>query len=189
MSALWGKPIVRVAAAVPVLAMLATALGGCEYANDAGPDPSRPTGRVATTGSAAPLPSASVDPGLAAELERNMAAVELMLANVPAGAGGATGGISGHSTAGGGLTYNGVLTGAGTYTVTAVCAGAVEAQLVVTSRGITASSHVIDVPCGELVNRQIELGSGPVTAYLVGPDESLVHTAAAGAVRLLDPAP
>jgi hypothetical protein len=118
-----------------------------------------------------------------------MGAVELMLADIPAGAGGAAGGISGHSAAGGGLTYNGVLTGAGTYTVTAACTGALEAQLVVTSRGASAGSEVIDVPCGEPVTRQVQLGTGPVTAHLVSPDEDRLHKAAAGAVRILDPAP
>ena len=163
--------------------LLAAGAAGCEYANDVGPDPSRPSG-TGTTAAAGPFPIASVDPELEAELERNMGAVELMMADVPAGAGGAAGGISGKSAAGGGLTYNGVLTNAGTYTVTAACTGAVEAQLVITSRGAAGNSEVIDVPCGEPVRRQLQLGTGPVTAYLVSPDESRVHKAAVGAVRI-----
>ncbi|MEK0156654.1 hypothetical protein [Arthrobacter oryzae] len=170
-----------------VAVLLAAGVAGCEYANDVTPAPSRPSG-TGTAAAAGPFPFASVDPELEAELERNMGAVELMLADVPAGAG-AAGGISGHSAAGGGLTYNGVLTNAGTYTVTAVCTGAVEAQLVVTSRGTTGSPEVIDVPCGEPVSRQVQLGTGSVTAYLVSPDESRVHKAAVGAVRIVDPAP
>ncbi|MDV8147148.1 hypothetical protein [Arthrobacter sp. B10-11] len=170
-------------AAFLAAALLAAGVAGCEYANDVGPDPSRPSG-TGTPAAADPFPLASVDPEFEAELQRNMAAVELILADVPAGAGGASGGISGHGAAGGGLTYNGVLTNAGTYTVTAACTGAVEAQLVVTSRGVAGSSEAIDVPCGEPVRRQLQLGTGPVTAYLVSPDESRVHKAAVGAVRI-----
>lgn len=170
-------------------ALVAAGLAGCEYANDVGPDPSRPAARTGPTTAASPLPLPSADPEVLAELDRNMAAVELLLADVPVGAGGAAGAISGHSGDGGGLTYNGVLTGAGTYTVTAVCVGAAEAQLVVTSRGSAGSTHRVEVPCGEVVKRQVELNTGPVTAYIVSPDEDRVHKAAAGAVRILDPAP
>ncbi|MFF1382050.1 hypothetical protein ACFVWT_00645 [Arthrobacter sp. NPDC058288] len=165
-------------------ALLAAGLAGCEYADDVGPAPSA-GGR--TGSSALPLPSA--DPALMAELDRNMAAVELLLADVPVGAGGAAGAISGPSGAREGLTYNGVVTEAGAYTVAAVCVGAVKAQLVVTSRGSTGSSQGIDVPCGDVVKRQVELNTGPVTAYIVSPDEDRVHQAAVGAVRIPDPSP
>ncbi|CAN7514036.1 hypothetical protein [Arthrobacter sp. LjRoot14] len=170
-------------------ALAAAGLAGCEYANDVGPEPSRPTGRPATTVAAPPVPFGSMDPALEAELERNMAAVELLLADVPVGAGGAAGAISGHTGTGGGLTFNGVLTGAGVYTVTAVCVGAVTAQLVVTSRGSAGTTHRIDVPCGEPVSEQVELNTGPVTAHIVSPDEDRVRTAAVGAIRILDPGP
>jgi hypothetical protein len=103
---------------------------------------------------------------------------------VPVGAGGGAGGISG-----GGFTYNGVLTQSGTHTVTAVCVGAPEAQLAVISRGTTSSYQRIDVPCGELVSQQVELGTGPVTAHLETLDDGRGHKSAAGAVRILDPAP
>jgi hypothetical protein len=168
-------------------ALVAAGLAGCEYANDVGPEPSLPTARPGPATAAPPLPVASMDPGLKAEQDRNMAAVELLLADVPSGAGGVAGAISGHSGAGGGLTFTGVLTEAGAYTVTAVCVGAAEAQLVVTSRGSTGTTHRIDVPCGEPVSEQVELNTGPVTAYIVSADEDRVHKAAMGAVRLLDP--
>jgi hypothetical protein len=179
----------RRAAVLVAAALIAAAVAGCEYANDVGPDPSRPAGRPENPLGATPLPIASADPALVAELDRNMAAVELMLADVPEGAGGAAGGISGHSSSGGGLSFSVVLTQAGTYTVTVVCVGAVEAQLLVTSRGSAGGSHRIDFPCGEPVERQVELGTGPVTAHIVSPDEGRIHKAAVGAVRILDPAP
>lgn len=169
-------------------ALVAASLAGCEYANDVGPEPSRSAGATGSSG-ASPLPLPSTDPELLAELDRNMAAVELLLAHVPVGAGGAAGAISGHGGAGGGLTYNGVLTGAGTDTVTAVCVGAEQAQLVVTSRGSAPGSHGMDVPCGQPVTQQVELGTGPVTAYIVSPDEGRVYKAAVGAVRILEPSP
>lgn len=170
-----------------VAGLIAACLAGCEYADDVGPAPSNAASRHGSSVTK-PVPLPSVDPELLAELDRNMAAVELLLADVPVGAGGAAGGISGHSSAGGGLTYNGVLTRAGTYTVIAVCVGATDAQLAVLSRGTVESHHSVDVPCGVPVTQQIELGTGPVTAHLVSPDEERNHKAAVGAVRISGPA-
>jgi len=186
--------MVSVAVVVPILALLAAVLGGCEYgtdqyADDGDPDQSRPTGRPATTVAAPPVPLASMDPALEAELERNMAAVELKLADLPAGASGGAGSIGGHSSAGGGLTFSVVLTQAGTYTLTAICVGAAKAKLMVTSRGAVSSSQSNDVPCGTLVKWRVELGTGPVTVHLVSPDEAGLHKAAVGAVRIFDPMP
>jgi hypothetical protein len=171
-----------------VAALVTAGLAGCEYADDVGPAPSGAAGSSGSS-TAPPLPLRSADPALLAEMDRNMAAVELLLADVPVGAGGAAGGISGRSGAGGGFAYNGVLTRAGTYTVTAVCMGAAEAQLAVLSRGTAESSYAIDVPCGEPVAQQVELGTGPVTAHLVSPDEERKFKGAVGAVRISDPAP
>ncbi|WP_104173382.1 hypothetical protein [Arthrobacter sp. Y81] len=170
-----------------VAALLAAGLAGCEYADDVGPAPS--AGGRTGSGVAPTVPLSSAGPALMAEMDRNMAAVELLLADVPVGAGGAAGGISGRSGAGGGFAYNGVLTRAGTYTVVAVCVGAAEAQLAVLSRGTSEGSYAIDVPCGEPVTQQLELGTGPVTAHLVSPDEERIYKAAVGAVRISDPAP
>lgn len=177
------------AAAALIAVAVAVAVAGCEYADDVGPNQSRPTGRPATTVAAPPVPLASMDPALEAELERNMAAAELKLADLPAGASGGAGSISGHSSAGGGFTFSVVLTQAGTYTVTAICVGAANAKLMVTSRGAVSSSQGNDVPCGVLVKWRVELGTGPVTVHLVSPDEAGLHKAAVGAVRIFDPMP
>ncbi|KQR65561.1 hypothetical protein ASF98_10690 [Arthrobacter sp. Leaf337] len=179
----------RRAALLAAAALIAVAVAGCEYADDVGPNQSRPTGRPATTVAGRPVPLASMDPALEAELERNMAAVELKLADLPAGASGGAGSIGGHSSAGGGLTFSVVLTQAGTYTLTAICVGADKAKLMVTSRGAVSSSQGNDVLCGTLVKWRVELGTGPVTVHLVSPDEAGLHKAAVGVVRIFDPVP
>ena len=164
----------------------------CEYADDIGAGPSGPADGRGSSPGTNPVPFTSPDPKLEAELERNMAAVELMLADVPMGSSGGAGRISGTGGAGGaggGFSYNGVLTRAGTYTVTAVCVGGPGARLVVTSHGTAGDPRQIDVPCGERISQQIELGTGPFTAYLGSPDESGEYLAAVGALRILDPAP
>ncbi|MBT2596355.1 hypothetical protein [Arthrobacter sp. ISL-72] len=172
-----------------VAGALMAGVAGCEYADETGAEPSGPADRPVRSLGANPVPFASPDPKLEAELERNMAAVELMLADVPMGSAGGAGGISGQGGAGGGFAYDGVLTRAGAYTVTAVCVGGAGARLVITSGGTAGGSRQIDVPCGERISQQIELGTSPFTAYLGSRDESSEYPAAVGAMRISDPVP
>jgi hypothetical protein len=165
--------------------LTAAGLAGCEYADDVGPAPSAAAGRTGS-GVASTVPAPSVDPEHAAELDRNMGAVELMLADVPVGAGGGTGSISGRS-GGGGLMFHSYLTRAGTYTVSAVCVGTPDAQLTVISLGTQTFEHFPTL-CGEVVSHQIELGTGQVELHLVRDEGSGARTAAGG-VRISDPTP
>lgn len=167
-----------------VAALLAAGLAGCEYADDVVPAPSAAGRTGSGVASTAPLPS--VDPELEAELERNMAAVELMLAAVPVGSGGGTGGISSRSGAGG-FMFHSYLTQAGTYTISAACVGAPDAQLAVISLGTQTVEH-FPTPCGDVVSHQIALGTGQVELHLVR-DEGPGARTSAGGVRISAPTP
>jgi hypothetical protein len=182
MSALWGKRIVNAAAVVPVFCLLAAGLAGCEYADDVGPSPS---GAASATGSGIatdPVPMASVDPELAAELDRNMATLEIIMADVPIGIGGRAGGISGQGNGEGGLEISTRLTDTATYTVTTACIGAPGARLSVSS---AASNTLLDfpTPCTGVLSHDVELRPGPVSLRLVAVGDGY-QNAATGVVRI-----
>ena len=158
-----------------VAALLAAGLAGCEYADDVGPAPSA-TGRTGDS-VVTPVPLLSVDPELMAELDRNMATLDLAMVEVPVGLAGAAGGISK-----GGLEFTTSVTETATYKVTAACIGAPEARLSVRS----ASSDTlleITTPCAELFSRDIELRPGPLTVRLAAVGDGYLQ-AASGVVRI-----
>ncbi|WP_175417348.1 hypothetical protein [Arthrobacter sp. 24S4-2] len=182
MSALWGKRIASVAAVVPVLCLLAAGLAGCEYADDARPSPSGAGNSKVTH----PVPMASVDPELVAEQDRNMAAIEILMADVPIGAGGAAGSINGQGNGEGGLGFSTQLTDTATYTVTAGCIGAPGAKLTVSSG---PGNALLDLPtsCAGVLSHDIELQPGPVSVSLVAAGEGY-QKAATGVVRVYEAA-
>lgn len=185
MSALWGKRIVSVAAVVPVLGLLVAGLAGCEYADDVGPSPSGAAGPTGNSTVTAPVPVASVDPELVAELDRNLAALEIIMADVPVGAGGAAGSISGQGNGEGGLEFSTLLTDAATYTVAVGCIGAPGATLSVSSAGNTQLQF--SASCAGVLSHNVELGPGPVSVRLVAAGQGY-QNAATGVVRIYDAA-
>lgn len=159
-----------------VAALLAAGLAGCEYADDVGPAPSA-AGRTGSGVTPMPIPLASVDPELMAEMDRNMATLDLAMVEVPVGLAGAAGGIGK-----GGLEFTTSVTETATYKVTAACIGAPGAKLSVSS----ASSNTrleFTTPCAELFSRDIELRPGPLTVRLVAVGDGYLQ-AASGVMRI-----
>jgi hypothetical protein len=195
MSALWGKRIVNVAAAGPVLCLtvfglFAAGLTGCEYADDAGPTPSGAGSNAGASASASiaavPVPLTSADPELVAEQDSNMAALEVLMADVPPGVGGAAGSINSQGNGEGGLEFSTHLTEAATYTVTTGCIGAPGAKLSVSSG---SGNTLLDLPtsCAGVLSHDIELRPGPVSVRLVASGEGY-QNAATGVVRVYEAA-
>ncbi|QCO99776.1 hypothetical protein FCN77_21265 [Arthrobacter sp. 24S4-2] len=129
---------------------------------------------------------ASVDPELVAEQDRNMAAIEILMADVPIGAGGAAGSINGQGNGEGGLGFSTQLTDTATYTVTAGCIGAPGAKLTVSSG---PGNALLDLPtsCAGVLSHDIELQPGPVSVSLVAAGEGY-QKAATGVVRVYEAA-
>lgn len=125
---------------------------------------------------------ASVDPELVAELDRNTAALEIIMADVPIGIGGGAGGISGKGNGEGGLGFSTQLTDTATYTVTAACIGAPGARLSVSSAA-SNTLLVFPTPCTGVVSQDIELRPGPVSVRLVAAGDGY-QKAATGVVRI-----
>jgi hypothetical protein len=165
-----------------VIGLTAACLGGCEYADDVGPAPSTAASRTGNGVTPMPIPLASVDPELMAEMDRNMATLERAMVEVPIGLAGAAGGISARSDSGGGLEFSTSVTGTATYRVTAACIGAPGAKLSVSS----ASSNTLlefTTPCAELFSRDVELRPGTVTVRLVAVGDGYLQ-AASGVMRI-----
>lgn len=173
--------MVRAAAVVPVVWLIAAGLAGCEYADDGRPSPSasaRTGGSLATD----PVAVASVDPELMADLDRNMAALEKAMVEIPIGLGGGAGAIGGRGGGGGRLEFTARVTKATTYKVTAACIGARGARL---SVGSASGKTLLEftAPCAEILNRDVELRPGPVTVRLVAVGDGHLQ-AASGVVRI-----
>jgi hypothetical protein len=160
-----------------VAGLIAACLAGCEYADDVGPAPSAAASRTGKGVTPTPIPLASVDPELMAEINRNMATLEMAMVEVPFGLAGAAGGISD-----GGLAFTTNVTGTATYKVTAACIGAPGARLSVSS----ASSNTLlefTTPCGELFSRDVELRPGTLIVRLVAVGDGYLQ-AASGVMRI-----
>ena len=161
--------------------LVAAVLAGCEYADDVGPAPSaaasRPGSSVAT-----PVPLHSVDPELLAELDRNMAALEMAMVEVPMGLGAGAGGIRGRGSGEGGLEFTTIVTETATYKVTAACIGAPGAKLSVSS---ASSNKLLEftTPCAEPLSRDVDLRPGRLTVRLVAVGDGYLQ-AASGVVRI-----
>jgi hypothetical protein len=168
-----------------VAALLAAGLAGCEYADDGGAAPSGagPTGNSTVM---APVPIATGDPELVAELDRNLAALEIRMTDVPVGAGGAAGDISSQGNGEGGLEFSTQLTDGGTYTEAAGCIGAAEAKLSISSAAGNTRME-FTASCAGVLRHNVELGPGPVSVRLVADGQGY-QNAATGVVRIYEAA-
>lgn len=145
-----------------VLAVAASGLAGCEYADDVGMDAAAASPPARTSPPRVPLPAQ--DPELAAIEARNMAELDRILGTVPAGevmrgAGGIGG--SGFRT-----TLRAVEKG--TYAVSAACVGSATALLLI-SQDVRGGGPGLELSldCGTRVEAALELEAGRVQVQLV----------------------
>ena len=162
-------------------ALLAAGLAGCEYADDVGPAPSarRPDGPAAWPHR---FRSPSVDPELEAELDRNMAAVELVHGGRARGGGRRRRGYQ-RAQAAGRIHVTSVDRDAGTYTVTAACIGAPDAQAYGHLRWSDSRLGSHDAVRGTGQPARLSSGPGPLTVHLVAVGTASLQ-AASGVVRI-----
>lgn len=154
-------------------------LAGCEYATE------RDTPAVAespATASPATVraPRPAGDPGLAARISSNRAALDQLFGRAPA-----TGLILADSALVGGQSLGSSRTGqvpaAGRYTVSFACIGAPDAQLSIHQES-QGGSEALDTSfdCGDVTEQAVELTRGPIQARLVRVESGQPSGAVAG---------
>jgi hypothetical protein len=153
------------AALLLAVAAAATALAGCEYADDVGLAPAASGGPARSYPARPPLPAR--DPELLAAETRNLSELGAMLGDAPDGLlVGGSGGLG--DTSGGGFSTSGTVTRTGEYKVSAACLGAPDAQLSVTQNARQGGTRLeLSLDCGSVSEALVNLETGTVSASLL----------------------